>query len=135
MCGRFVGGGGTHGAAARVSCCYVPCQCGSVLKHVSMSSLPSLFSSSTMFSRCNDSDQMLLCGIRISRPPPPHAPSLTLAPLADRHLVSAVCLSVRFEIELCPRISLMCLSLPLTHTHTKLTAALNKPVSPASIMI
>lgn len=33
------------------------------------------------------------------------------------NLVSAVCLSVRFEIELCPRISLMCLSLPLTHTH------------------
>lgn len=79
-----------------------------------------------VFRRRNDPDQMLLCGIRSSRRSVSHT-----GPAADRHLVSAACLSARSQIELCPRISLMC----LTHTHThagrrsggaELTAAQNR---------
>ncbi|CAB1416467.1 unnamed protein product [Pleuronectes platessa] len=65
------------------------------VKSVSVSFLHSLFSSSPTFSRCNDLDQMLLCGIRIPPPPPPPpssssplAPAVShTGPLADRHLV------------------------------------------------
>ena len=87
-----------------------------------MSSLPSLFS--PMFSWCNDLDQMLLCGIRIS---PPFsllsplsllpAPSLTLALwLTGISLVQYVC---QWGSRLsCAPAYPWCLSLSLSHTHT-----------------
>jgi len=141
-----MGGGG----GACVSRCrwYAICHCSSA----SMSSLSSLFSSAPTSSRYNVLDQMLLCGIRISLlfltplpsppspSPPPSARSIShTGPLADRHLVSAVCLSVRFEIELCPLISLMCLAHThtLTHTHSQneLKTSSEQTASLAAIMI
>ncbi|XP_061746940.1 protein SGT1 homolog [Nerophis ophidion] len=64
-------------------------------KCTSMPVSAALCSASPLFSRCNDWHQML----------PPH-PAHFIAhtgPLADRRLVSAPCLSAKYEIELCPR--------------------------------
>lgn len=116
-------------ATARVSRWYVPCQCSSALKSACPRS-PSLSPHCFPPLPCSAGVMIWIrcCCVELGSHPPPLPPARSVShtgPLADRHLVSAVCLSVRFEIELCPRISLMSLSLSQTHRHTDSLSGLN----------